>query len=68
MSEKDEIAALANELFGAVQMEQGYAYVSDGEYFDNKADFFVRIRGRLEWSKAATRRMRAFLKKHGELG
>jgi hypothetical protein len=66
-TERDEVDALTDELFHAVQKEQGYAHVSDGETFATKAEFFRRIRGRLEWSRAATRRMRAFLKKHGEL-
>jgi len=63
----NDVTKLVDELFQKVQLEQGHAFVSDGETFPTKAEFFQRIRGRLEWSKAATRRMRAFLKKHGEL-
>lgn len=67
MDERAEVDGLVNELFHRVQKEQGYAHVSDGETFATKAEFFQRIRGRLEWSKAASRRMRAFLKKYDEL-
>lgn len=66
MSERDEVSLLVDELFGQVEKAQGYAHVSDGETFATKAEFFKRIRWRLEWSKAATRRMRTFLKKYGE--
>ena len=67
MDEKDEVDKLADELFRKVSKEQGYAFVSDGETFTTKAAFFERVRGRLEWNKAATRRMRDFLRKHNQL-
>jgi hypothetical protein len=49
-----------------VQKAQGYAFVSDGETFDNVPDFFARIRGRLRWSQESTRLMLAFLKKYDQ--
>lgn len=67
MNEREEVAKLTDELFRRVEKEQGLAYISDGETFENKADFFHRIRGRFEWSKAASRRIRKFLKDHNEL-
>lgn len=66
-SERAEVEELADELFAAVQKAQGHAFVSDGETFATKKEFFERIRGRLEWSMAASRRMRVFLKKHDAL-
>lgn len=67
MAEQDEVHKLADELFREVELEQGRAFVSDGETFGTKVEFFQRVRGRYEWSKAASRRILAFLKKHGEL-
>lgn len=63
-----DVDKLVDELFHAVQMEQGLGFVGDGETFAGRADFFRRIRGRLEWNRAAVRKMRNFLKKYGELG
>ena len=67
LDERAEVTKLVDELFRTVEKPQGFAHCSDGETFGTKVDFFVRVRGRLEWSKAATRRIRAFLRKHGEL-
>lgn len=65
--EATDVKELADELFRKVEKAQGFAFCSDGETFPTKAQFFARIRGRLEWNKAATRYMRAFLRKHGQL-
>lgn len=62
-----EVERLADELFGAVQTNQGFFHVSDGETFPTKAQFFERIRGRLKHGSAACRKMQAFLRKHGEM-
>ena len=67
MNERAEVDKLVDELFSKVEKAQGFAHVSDGETFETKAELFKRIRWRLEWSKAATRRIREFLQKHGEL-
>lgn len=64
---ESEVHKLADELFRKVEKEQGFAFVSDGETFATKEEFFERIRWRYEWSRAASRRIRAFLKAHGEL-
>ena len=61
------VALLVDDLFAKMQEPQGYFHVSDGETFASKAKFFARIRGRLKWGKEATKRMEAFLRKHGEL-
>lgn len=66
-TERDEVEALAGELFRAVEGPQGLFHLSDGETFATKAEFFARIRGRLSQGKTAVARMRIFLRKHGEL-
>lgn len=63
---RKEVDRLVQELFGAVQTSQGYFYVSDGETFATRAEFFERIRGRLDWGREAVAKMNAFLRKHGE--
>ncbi len=65
--EGHKVQDLADELLESVETAQGYFFVSDGETFPTTAQFFERIRGRLEYGKLAVRKMRAFLKKHGEL-
>jgi hypothetical protein len=61
------VEVLADELFSAIQMSQGYFYVSDGETFESPAKFFERIRGRLKYGRQAVRLMEAFLRNHREL-
>lgn len=65
--ERKEVAELTDELFRQIQGEQGFFYVSDGETFPTKAQFFERIRGRLAHGKEAVRIMQSFLKRHGQL-
>lgn len=67
VDEKMRVALLADDLFNAIQRDQGYFYVSDGETFASTAKFFNRIRGRLRHGRIAIRKMEAFLRKHGEL-
>jgi hypothetical protein len=62
----EQVAVLADELFRAVELHQGYFFVSDGEMFPTPAEFFERVRGRLKHGRRAVRKMHAFLKKHGE--
>ncbi len=59
-----EVEKLADELFGLVQTDQGYFYVSDGEYFLTKDAFFERVRGRLKHGRKAVKNMAAFLQKY----
>lgn len=66
-NEQAEVERLVDELFDAVQSSQGYAFISDGEMFNTKRQFFERIRGRLEHSRESVRIIRAFLHKHGGL-
>jgi len=58
MSEHDEVRRLTDELFRLVEQSQGYFFVSDGEDFETKAEFFERIRGRLAWGRSAVAKMR----------
>lgn len=66
-SERDDVEALADELFGKIQTAQGMSYISDGEHFETKAQFFERLRGRLSWQREGVKIIAAFLRKHGEL-
>ncbi len=66
MSERQEVEVLGEELFQKVQTSQGYFYVSDGETFATKAEFFERVRGRLQEGRKAVRLMAAFLRKYGD--
>lgn len=67
IDETTRVSLLVDDLFRAVETDQGYFYVSDGETFASSAKFFERVRGRLKHGKEATRKMEAFLRKHGEL-
>jgi hypothetical protein len=66
--ENENVARLVDELFTAVQQAQGFAFCSDGETFDSIPEFFARIRGRLKWNDEASKIIRAFLRKHSQLG
>lgn len=66
MSEKEQVDVLADELFRKIEKSQGMAFVSDGETFSTRAQFFERIRGRLQWQREGVRVMSAFLRKYGE--
>ena len=63
-----EVDALVQELFQEVQCAQGYFFVSDGETFATKKEFFERIRGRLEHGRDAVFIMNRFLRRHRERG
>lgn len=65
--ESAEVDLLTDELFTEIQRAQGFAFFSDGETFRTKAEFFERVRGRLEWQKRGLVIMTRFLKRHGEL-
>lgn len=65
-ADRAAVELLAVELFAEVQTDQGYFFVSDGESFPTTAEFFQRVRGRLKYGERAVRKMRAFLKRHGE--
>jgi hypothetical protein len=64
VNEQREVERLVDDLFHKVQSAQGFAFVSDGETFNTKAELFERIRGRLEHNKLASRIMAAWLRKH----
>lgn len=59
--------SLCDELFGAVQLNQGYAFLSDGMGSMNRSAFFSTVRQALRHNRLASRKIYAFLKKHGEL-
>lgn len=61
------VALLVDDLFRAVETNQGLFHVSDGETFASKAKFFERVRGRLTHGREAVRKMEGFLRKHGQL-
>lgn len=65
--ERKQVSALTDELFKEIHGAQGYFYLSDGETFLTRAEFFARIRGRLRHGQEAVRIMQAFLRRHGEL-
>ena len=59
---------LADELFLAVEKAQGFAFISDGEGAGmTRRQFFKRVRGRLDWSRRASREIAKFLRRHGQL-
>lgn len=66
MDQRREVEALGAELFKIVETDQGHFFVSDGETFPTTAQFFERIRGRLEYGRRSVRKMAAFLRKYGE--
>ncbi len=61
-----DVDKLADELFREVQRSQGFFFVSDGETFPTKEQFFERIRGRLEHGRDAVHIMNRFLRKYRE--
>lgn len=65
--ERAQVDGLVDELWRKIELHQGYFFMSDGETFPTKAQFFERIRGRLEHGEEAVKKMRAFLKKHQQL-
>lgn len=61
------VIELVDELFSKIEVSQGHFFVSDGETFPTREQFFERIRGRLQHGREAVRLMRGFLAKYGEL-
>lgn len=66
LTEREQVAKLADELFAAVELHQGFFHISDGENFDTLGEFWERIRGRLAHGRKACRIMADFLAKHGQ--
>lgn len=65
MEQPDEVAPLSRELFSLVEKPQGQAFISDGwSGAQTKEQFLEWVRDRLDWNNEASRKMRAFLKKH----
>ena len=62
--ESKEVDALVADLFAKVQKAQGFAFCSDGETFQTKAELFERIQGRLEWNREASKIMSRWLRKY----
>lgn len=58
--------SLGTELFGLVERDQGYAFISDaiGELPPERV--FDIARGALKHTEATAKKIRSFLKKHGE--
>jgi hypothetical protein len=67
-SKDDSVERLSDELFILVEKAQGFAFISDSEGAGmTQAQFFERVRGRLNWSEKSCELIRKFLKKYGEL-
>lgn len=62
------VAELADEVFREVEYDQGKGFVSDGLHaLRTPAILFEIVRGHLWHSEEANKKMRAFLKKYGEM-
>lgn len=58
---------LADELFGAVEYDQGRGFVSDGMgALKSRPEFFEVARLHLRHTELAAKKLRAFLRKYGE--
>jgi hypothetical protein len=55
------------ELFSMVEGDQGEAHVSDANYAGNLVEFFSFIESQRDYSREATRKMTAFLRKYRNL-
>lgn len=64
---KGPVEKLNDELFQLVERDQGYAFISDGMGSMTREQFFAMARRALKHSRAASQKLGAFLKKHGEL-
>lgn len=65
MEQPESIARLANELFNAVEKPQGQAFISDGWSGANDREQFLEwVQDRLDWNNEASKKIRAFLRKH----
>jgi len=68
MAKRPSVAKLADELFAKVEYDQGVGFVSDGMgAIGSHEAFFNAVRSAHKHTAAAERKMRAFLKKYGEL-
>ena len=62
------VRQLGEELFGMVQASQGRGFVSDGiSEIEHRAEFFRIVRNHLRYNETASRLIRKFLKKYGEI-
>jgi hypothetical protein len=64
MDEKEE--DLGSELFGLVERDRGYAFVSDGIQKLGAERVFNIARGALKHTEIVAKKIRRFLKKHGQ--
>lgn len=64
---RPEVKKLADEIFGAVEYDQGKAFISDGiEAAKSPKQLFATVRASLKHSQIVVRKTRAFLRKYGE--
>ena len=67
MSKDKTVAELADEIFSAVQYDQGKAFISDGiEAASSPDQLFAVVRGSLKHSEIVVKKTRAFLRKYGQ--
>lgn len=67
MAKTPTVQKLAEEIFAAVQYDQGKAFISDGiEASRSRAQLFAVVRGSLKHSQLVVRKTRAFLRKYGQ--
>lgn len=65
---KKNVGALADEIFQIVEEDQGYAFISDGlNSIKSRKKLFATVRGALKHTEISARKIRKWLKKHGEL-
>jgi hypothetical protein len=68
MPDKDEASRLADEIFALVECDQGKGFISDGLGALETADrVFGTVRGALGATERAALKMRAWLRKHGQV-
>lgn len=65
---KKNVAALADEIFALVERDQGFGFICDGlGALKNKEKLFAVVRGALKHTELAAKKMRKWLKTHGQL-
>lgn len=64
LTEEKQMEKLNAELFRAVEGDQGEAHVSDAVYARNLVEFFDFVEAQLFYSREASKKMAAFLRKY----
>jgi hypothetical protein len=67
VDEQKLMEELNGELFNMVQGDQGEAHVSDANYARDLPEFFQFVEAQRAYSRDATRKMTAFLRKYRNL-